>query len=1012
MAMLLKSVAFFLLLFPALVFAGLEQLSEDEFRELAAVLAPKVNLFQKVWEQDKEAVFYGGTTRDYLYWLKGKFRDANSHADAEKIIHELKSLPLIDVRSFIIGDSDVDIIAKKRPAVNVAEFGVHKLDAISADIFDPQTVMGKNEIWQGHIPAEKIRLMRKGLFQDPELGDGVHEIYKGKLTVHFSDPERFSQTKYAQAGENHPILLALRFLRLQAINYYQTHGAGVPHKQLLQAAMDPVSSARVKEIIQQSLQSHDLDAYLEKNRFRSWINGTIQKSFRSYTNPTAALELMKEFGVDQLSGVYGEKLIESVYQYVFSEYRDLEKIKDRLKEFQVDEARFFENINDHFPDGRIYHGTKTEAAFRSILFQGVLPSSAGSAGRGLYGVNSENKKHAEEWGESPERLLSLPIRTHARIVDISKEGEGKRVWDKYSQKFGTGKVEEFARAFGIDILKYPYHFEAYVVENSDVLGRAQGVNRQLLPLQELLAKAALLQNADELLKLLDVNQLTSKEISIVLHQSPIPAEKLLAAMDEFAGRDLIHALDRYREFDLWKRNVQRYEPLILKKGDGSHILEVLENIAERTQHNPQAILQAIQQIDSSPGHSAILEFLETNLKRPYGFAAILSLIRKGDTGFFSNYWNLAQWNFSKAEQEKIFAEIIIRLNKNSNGTTVNAFKAEFNRNLTRERLPIFRQFVQNMRLPLVNKVGRPDLNLSDELFAIAVEKAEKFPEILEWYLASTENEAILDKIIKDVFVLGHGELAKNKKLQSEFVQKFFPKADSAALGLNHKGWEKDLGALRRFSQYLEKFEKAGGAEKEVVIFNSLIAKELLENKLLLKDENLAIRILNNKKLNPDYLSEVLKLDLRKSPKILSVLLSVLPDHNDTQRFGPFVEAFEKALQQNEAAINADLIRQMLKMKYHDVAFIALAADLLMAPRWQQYPDLVVDLAFFVQRAVMPPSLVEKMHLLLEQPHWRDHPAFQSLKNENSVSMLEVIVAQLKKRGHLPSGCDSFFEKLN
>ena len=539
---------------PAL--AGVELLSEEEFRQLASDLAPKVNLFREVWAKDPEATFYGGTTRDYLYWLKGKFLEAHSRGEAEAVALKLRKVSSIDVRNFIIGDSDVDVVSPNKVEIKAEDFGIRKFDVISPNTFDPQTELGKNELWQGHAPAEKIRLNRVGISQAKELGDGLHEIYTGKLSVHFAEPEKFLQTKYAKAGENHPILLALRYLRLQAINYYRTHGPGYPKRELLMAALDPASEAAVKKIIRDALNSEELKPYLENQRFRSWINGTIQKSFRSYTNPTAALQLMKEFHVDQLSLLYGEKNIEPIYQYVFAKHRNTEEIAENIQTFQVKTESFFQNPESHFPDGFLYHGTKTESAFRSIIFQGTMPSGSGTAGPGLYGVSQFQKADAEKWGERKERLIKLPVKSSAKIVDITK-GEGQRIWRIFEKQNGEDH-QLFADTFGIDILKYPYDFEAFVVNNSQTLGQAQGVYRELLPFPEFLAKMKKIQDPKELINNILTNQYSNPEIRQILQETPIPQDQLFAPLKQAIIREPERTSDLFGFTNLWK---QYREPL-------------------------------------------------------------------------------------------------------------------------------------------------------------------------------------------------------------------------------------------------------------------------------------------------------------------------------------------------------------------------------------------------------------------------------------------------------------------
>src|SRR3989338_7551235 len=99
-----------LLTLPMQVRAGVEQITAKEFQQLAQELAPKVDLFRDIWEKDPAAEFYGGTTRDFLYWVKGKFRGAESHEQALQVMKQLRQREQIDIKEFLMPDSDVDII--------------------------------------------------------------------------------------------------------------------------------------------------------------------------------------------------------------------------------------------------------------------------------------------------------------------------------------------------------------------------------------------------------------------------------------------------------------------------------------------------------------------------------------------------------------------------------------------------------------------------------------------------------------------------------------------------------------------------------------------------------------------------------------------------------------------------------------------------------------------------------------------------------------------------------------
>jgi hypothetical protein len=468
---------------------------------LAEELAPKVNLFKKVWDQDPQAEFYGGTSRDYLYWLKGQFKEAGSAAKVSAIEKKLRALPVIDIRDFIIGESDIDVISGSKVVLNPKDFGVKSIDVRGNEIFNTSTTVGKSELDQGYIPAEKIRLTQKGFTSSKSFGDGVHEIYEGKLTVHFTDSKVFEKSHYAQQKLNHPILLALRYLRLQAMDYFQSYGAGFPDREKLFAPMDANSARSVRKVIKSASDGEELIPYLKQSSFSKWLNGSIRKAFRSYTNPTAAMELMKEFDVPTLISRYSE--IEPINQYLFAQTRDPSAEEKALRDYRVHPESFYLSPKKEFQDGFLYHGTRTDDAFRSILFQGIIHSSEGVGGAGLYGVNSENKSFAESWGGSPKNLVRFEVRPDAKVVDIT-QGEGERVWKEFMRRHG-GSYEDFCQKFGIDILAYPYKTRAYVVKNSTALSRPEGVNRQLLSFSKAIEKVKEAKTIDELEQLLDLS---------------------------------------------------------------------------------------------------------------------------------------------------------------------------------------------------------------------------------------------------------------------------------------------------------------------------------------------------------------------------------------------------------------------------------------------------------------------------------------------------------------------------
>ena len=529
--------------------SGIRFLTRAEFQDLAIALASKVNLFKAAWDQDPTAEFTGGTTRDFLYWIKGQFRDVKSVQEARAKINSLKAIPIIDIREFVVGDSDVDITSRSAH-LDPKKYGVQKIDSISPDRFNLNTEMGKNERDQGYLPTEKIRLSRKGFIPWEGFGDGIGEIFSGRVTVHFSDPKLFSQTFYAKQKLNHPILMAIRYVRALAINYYQSYGQGLPEDKIL-FDIDPQSEKQLSSVIEKTLQGHDLPEYLKQDRFKKWLNGSIQKSFRSYTNPTAAYELFKRYHLDQLVARYSAE-IEPINQYLFAKKYDPEIVAANFKKYKINPKDVFVDPAKEFPGLNFYHGTRRDEAFYAILRQGVLPSSGGTAGPGLYGVNETNRGFSEHWGGKKENLVRFKVDPSARIVDIT-QGAGKRLFEKFG-----GSHEDFARAFGADILAYPYQPTAYVVENSQVLQRPEGVYRKILTIAQVRELGQGVKTPEELLDFLHtitLSQLNSEETAWVM--SGLEYRPSVAEYVKTLGSSAFSEIPQTRQIEIAQRLIAK-----------------------------------------------------------------------------------------------------------------------------------------------------------------------------------------------------------------------------------------------------------------------------------------------------------------------------------------------------------------------------------------------------------------------------------------------------------------------
>ena len=495
----------------------------DEFKALSAELAPKVNMFRDVWAIDPKAEFFGGTSRDYLYWLKGHLMRARSPLELQATMERLRETPVIDVKEFIQYESDVDLISSKDLGeLSAAKYGIKKIDLIQDGRFDPKTPAGRTEVDQGFIPAEKIRLGVRGPVSDESFGDGVKEIYETKLTVRFAEESKFWTTHYARMGQNHPILLALRYLRLVAMDHFNSEGRGVPDDESLLSRIDSPTRKILASVVAAALKDPRLRQMLREPKFAARLNGTIRKGFRSYTSPDATMRLYREFGADRLPVEYNA--IDAINQYLFAVHRDSGKIRANFKKYRLKPAELFVPAEELVVDGKLYHGTVTEEAFRSILFQGILPSADGNAGSGLYAVPSTHKEFAERWRRHPELVVEFDIDPRATIVDI-RSGLGAEAFMSYvrtAAQSGLDRHSAFAEAFGIDILVYPYgDTVAVVVKNGNALKNANGYKRKLMrlgDLREYLSTRASELKLSDVVSLLEINGLKESEIESILKE--------------------------------------------------------------------------------------------------------------------------------------------------------------------------------------------------------------------------------------------------------------------------------------------------------------------------------------------------------------------------------------------------------------------------------------------------------------------------------------------------------------
>ncbi len=490
--------------------------SEDEFTKLALHLAPRVSVFAAIWKEDPKAIFYGGTSRDFLYWILGKLHGAKSKNELQAKVEKLKKIKVIDIRKIVGIESDVDVISSTELNVVAESYGVRKIDRIDSKRLDPNTDLGQNEINQGYIAVEKIRIARDSISTPQVFGNGVRDLLTGQLSIHFSEPQVFWKSYYAKTRSNHPVLLAVRYLRLLAAHWYHLNGNGYPDRDRL-LAIDPVIKSKIKQIFKEAISDRAFCDLLNNEKGLSWLNGSIIKAFRSYTNPTAAYVLFSELGFKDLQSLHPK--IASINQFLFRQYRDEKEILESFNRHKKRADDVYQPAHLALPSLKLFHGTKTEEAFRAIIFQHIMPSEFGSAGSGLYAVDENNIEFAEKWGGDIKRIVSLEISPEAKVVDITS-GVGAELFQSYSRAASTkNDFDGFSKTFGIDILIYPYETKAYVVKNSSVILSRQGFKRRLMTLEELSTEAEKInteKDFKEFLKIVDFNGLAKNELDYVL----------------------------------------------------------------------------------------------------------------------------------------------------------------------------------------------------------------------------------------------------------------------------------------------------------------------------------------------------------------------------------------------------------------------------------------------------------------------------------------------------------------
>lgn len=476
-------------------------LGPEEFEAVGIRLAPKVDLFAAIWAVDPDAEIYGGASRDFYWFLRRKLAVCQDRPCIDRTIAALESRP-VDVKEFIVGQSDVDVVtAKSLDSVAFDPGFLTRLQVVSPQWFARDSPLHAQEIAQGGVPVEKIRLARGRILPpaDPALRDGVLDVYRAVPRLVTKDGIR--DTAMWKAHENHELLGALRWVRQVAIAYSQRFGRGYPDDARLESLVDAPSRARAEAVFE-ALRREPiaLAPFLDNELFRKRLRRLLQKIFRSYTNPTAAKRLFELLAIDDALVPYLGKWLEPYHTVMYAKHRDAETLRRAREAMGAGGA--FVTLREHFRRNELalekdrrgndaapfFHGTPDIDGYRSIVFQGILPSSGGSAGGGVYAVDRRSYAFARTWKAWLRRsgtplVAKLLLDPDALVVDLTTP-EGKAPWERWLSLHPEGKYETFADAIGVDLIKYSYEAHAYVIGNGAVVRDAVGDTVPLLALPD------------------------------------------------------------------------------------------------------------------------------------------------------------------------------------------------------------------------------------------------------------------------------------------------------------------------------------------------------------------------------------------------------------------------------------------------------------------------------------------------------------------------------------------------
>jgi hypothetical protein len=473
------------------------------FAAIGAQLAPRVDLFSSVWDADPDAEFYGGTARDYYWWLRRALASCETAECIEAVIDDLESGP-IEARDFLLGETDVDVLgneAAKRVAFDRSHFT--RIDVADRRRFTPGEALFDDERKQGALPLEKLRLGRLGLgAPTPTFAGGLEDIYAARprlvLTADVRDTEGYRQR------ENHPVLLVLRWLRQASVAYAHRRGRSLVDETALRRVLDPEALATASQVAAEiAARPETLSPFLENPRFVQRLNRARARLFQGFTNAEVSRHLYEVTGLESALLPFHDRL-EPFLTVTFRKdwtAADLERQRATLPE----SAAALETLGTYLrrqgvavdeasDEIDMFHGTRSGGSYRNIATHGLLPSERGLAGTGLYAVDLRSAEYAKRWRQSDGNGYALRLRVDATasFVDLTSDG-GKTLLEAFRRLRATlpspwseGDEEDaLADYLGVAVLKFSYTgAHAYVIKDGGIVRRAEPWSKPLRSLRD------------------------------------------------------------------------------------------------------------------------------------------------------------------------------------------------------------------------------------------------------------------------------------------------------------------------------------------------------------------------------------------------------------------------------------------------------------------------------------------------------------------------------------------------